>query len=93
LTAFLFGLVVLAPAMGQTPAPGASSNDTAGSTPTMDATAAKQAAVHPPGADKESNWLPAPEGGFNVTMRMYWPRKESPSIIDGSWKPPAVNEV
>jgi hypothetical protein len=43
-----------------------------------------------PGADKESNWLPAPDGGFNVTMRMYWPRDHSPSILDGSWKPPAV---
>ena len=43
-----------------------------------------------PGAEMEPNWLPCPEGGFNVTMRMYWPRDESPSIIDGSWKPPAV---
>jgi hypothetical protein len=45
-----------------------------------------------PGADKETNWLPAPDGGFNITMRMYWP-KDSPSIIDGSWKPPAVHKV
>ena len=44
----------------------------------------------PPGADREANWLPAPEGGFNMTMRMYWPKDQSPSIIDGSWKPPAV---
>jgi hypothetical protein len=43
-----------------------------------------------PGTDKESNWLPAPDGNFNVTMRMYWPRTEGPSIIDGSWKPSAV---
>ena len=26
-----------------------------------------------PGADKESNWLPAPEGPFAVIMRLYWP--------------------
>jgi hypothetical protein len=45
-----------------------------------------------PGADKEANWLPAPDGGFNITMRMYWP-KDSPSIIDGSWRPPAVHKV
>ncbi len=46
-----------------------------------------------PGADKESNWLPAPEGGFNVTMRMYWPKDQNPSILDGSWQPPAVTKV
>ena len=46
-----------------------------------------------PGADKEANWLPAPSGGFNLTLRMYWPKDQSPSIIDGSWKPPAVTKV
>jgi hypothetical protein len=46
-----------------------------------------------PGADKETNWLPAPDGGFNITMRMYWPKDHSPSIIDGSWRPPAVYKV
>jgi hypothetical protein len=46
-----------------------------------------------PGAEKEANWLPAPEGGFNVTMRMYWPKEHSPSIIDGSWRPPAVTKL
>jgi hypothetical protein len=46
-----------------------------------------------PGADKEANWLPAPDGGFNMTMRLYWPKQESPSIIDGSWKPPAVTRL
>jgi len=46
-----------------------------------------------PGVDKEANWLPAPGEGFNVTMRMYWPTDQSPSIIDGSWEPPAVHKV
>jgi hypothetical protein len=46
-----------------------------------------------PGADREPNWLPAPGGNFNVTMRMYWPKHHSPSILDGSWKPPAVTKV
>jgi hypothetical protein len=46
-----------------------------------------------PGADKEANWLPAPDSGFNITLRMYWPKDETPSIIDGSWKPPAVKKV
>jgi hypothetical protein len=43
-----------------------------------------------PGAEKESNWLPAPKGDFLPMMRMYWPKPESPSILDGSWVPPSV---
>ena len=46
-----------------------------------------------PGADKESNWLPAPAGKFIVMLRMYWPDEKSPSIIDGSWEPPPVKKV
>ena len=43
-----------------------------------------------PGADKESNWLPAPAGKFVLMLRMYWPNPKSPSILDGSWKIPPV---
>jgi hypothetical protein len=43
-----------------------------------------------PGKDRDPNWLPAPSSGFNVTLRMYWPKSESPSILDGTWKPPGV---
>jgi hypothetical protein len=39
-----------------------------------------------PGADKESNWLPAPEGKFILMLRLYWPKNTPPSIIDGTWK-------
>jgi hypothetical protein len=46
-----------------------------------------------PGKDKEANWLPAPAGEFNVTLRMYWPHDKAPSIIDGTWKPPALKKV
>jgi len=46
-----------------------------------------------PGADKEANWLPAPAGKFVLMLRMYWPDETPPSIIDGSWKPPAVTKV
>ena len=46
-----------------------------------------------PGKDKEANWLPAPAGGFNLTLRMYWPTDKAPSIIDGSWKPPGIKKV
>lgn len=43
-----------------------------------------------PGADKESNWLPAPAGEFNLALRMYWPDEK---IIGGRWTPPAVSTV
>jgi hypothetical protein len=43
-----------------------------------------------PGADKESNWLPAPEGKFYLMMRLYWPDENNPSILDGSWVIPPV---
>ena len=46
-----------------------------------------------PGSDNESNWLPCAAGDFNVTLRMYWPKSTDPSILDGSWKPPAVTRV
>jgi hypothetical protein len=46
-----------------------------------------------PGADKESNWLPSPAGKFVLMLRMYWPNEKAPSIIDGSWKIPAVTKA
>jgi hypothetical protein len=46
-----------------------------------------------PGTDKESNWLPAPKGDMILMMRLYWPKENDPSILNGSWKPPAVKRV
>ena len=43
-----------------------------------------------PGPDKEANWLPAPKGKFIPMLRLYWPTETPPSILDGSWKPPAL---
>jgi hypothetical protein len=43
-----------------------------------------------PGKAKEANWLPAPKGRFILMLRLYWPKTTPPSIIDGTWKPPAV---
>jgi hypothetical protein len=43
-----------------------------------------------PGKAKEANWLPAPPGKFILMLRLYWPHEKPPSILDGSWKPPAV---
>jgi hypothetical protein len=46
-----------------------------------------------PGTDKEANWLPAPKDKFVLMMRMYWPIEKDPSILNGSWNPPAVKLV
>lgn len=46
-----------------------------------------------PGKDKEANWLPAPKDKFILMMRLYWPKEKNPSIIDGTWQPPAVKAV
>lgn len=40
-----------------------------------------------PGAEKESNWLPAPKGPFFMAMRLYWPKEEA---MEGKWTRPAL---
>jgi hypothetical protein len=46
-----------------------------------------------PGTEKESNWLPAPAGKFILMLRLYWPQETAPSILDGTWQPPAVAKM
>jgi hypothetical protein len=46
-----------------------------------------------PGKAKQANWLPAPKGAFIPMLRMYWPQETPPSILDGTWQPPAVERV
>jgi hypothetical protein len=43
-----------------------------------------------PGKDKESNWLPAPKGDFDLVLRAYWPMLE---VLTGGWNPPVVKRV
>jgi hypothetical protein len=43
-----------------------------------------------PGGDKEANWLPAPKGPYNLTMRLYAPKSEA---LTGKWSPPPVVKV
>jgi hypothetical protein len=49
-----------------------------------------------PGKDKESNWLPAPDGPIYLVLRLYWPKTEPPSILPagaGTWNPPALAQA
>jgi hypothetical protein len=48
------------------------------------------ASAKSPGGEKETNWLPAPNGHFSLYIRAYWGKE---GILDGSWKPPAVRKV
>ena len=43
-----------------------------------------------PGKALEANWLPAPKGPFNLTMRLYGPKAEA---LNGKWNPPAVKQM
>lgn len=43
-----------------------------------------------PGADRESNWLPAPSDSFNLFLRLYWPDEPATS---GAWTPPPLHRT
>ena len=43
-----------------------------------------------PGPDKESNWLPAPEGNFFLVLRTYFPAKD---IVNQTWPPPPLTRL
>jgi hypothetical protein len=43
-----------------------------------------------PGADREANWLPAPDGPFYVMLRLYLPE---PAVINGQWQQPPIQKL
>ncbi len=43
-----------------------------------------------PAEDQESNWLPAPNGPFYLSLRIYGPKEE---VLNGKWAPPAVKRL
>ena len=40
-----------------------------------------------PGAERESNWLPAPNGPFWAVLRLYWPKAQA---LNGAWTQPQL---
>jgi hypothetical protein len=45
---------------------------------------------HKPEQQMEANWLPAPNGVFNLSLRLYWPK---PEVLTGRWTPPVIQRV
>ena len=46
-----------------------------------------------PGLDNAARWLPAPKGGFALTLRLYAPKTAPPSALppgQGAWVPPGL---
>ena len=58
--------------------------------PNADGSLTLYAGARSPGKEKESNWLPAPDGKFSLYIRAYWADE---SIINGKWMPPAVTQT
>jgi hypothetical protein len=58
---------------------------TAGLKPSADGSLSLLIQHTPP--EQPENWLPAPEGGFQLILRTYQPR---PALLDGSYKPPPL---
>lgn len=44
----------------------------------------------PQDATEKANWLPASEGPFYLTMRIYWPKQDA---LDGTWILPPVRKM
>jgi hypothetical protein len=53
-------------------------------------TQSRSCAPENPTQDKETNWVPAPEGPFSLYIRCYWPEQ---AVLDGTWMPPQVEKV
>jgi hypothetical protein len=63
---------------------------TLGFTPNEDGSVSIYLQHKSPGPNKETNWLPAPDGPFALALRIYWPEQD---VLDGSWKPSAIKKV
>jgi hypothetical protein len=41
-------------------------------------------------AERDVNWLPAPAGGFRLSLRLYSPK---PAVLSGRWNPPPLERL
>jgi hypothetical protein len=57
--------------------------------PNSDGSLTLYAGKSSPGAEREANWLPAPDGPFSLYIRAYWGKEP---ILDGSWQPPKIEK-
>ena len=60
-------------------------SSTPGLKPNADGALTIYVSAKSPGKNKESNWLPAPNGPFWTVLRCYGP---APEIINGTYKQP-----
>lgn len=44
----------------------------------------------PSSPEQLANWLPAPEGEFNLMLRLYWPTQ---AALDRTWLPPTIQRL
>jgi hypothetical protein len=52
--------------------------------------------LNTPGLDNAARWLPAPKGGFMLTLRLYAPKTTPPAAWppgQGSWVPPGLRRA
>jgi hypothetical protein len=46
-----------------------------------------------PPRGREANWLPTPAGRYALVLRLHGARERAPSVLDGTWKPPALGRA
>jgi hypothetical protein len=43
-----------------------------------------------PGEERETNWLPAPDGPMFAVLRLYLPK---PAVLSGAWTRPSLEKI
>ena len=64
--------------------------DRSGMKPDADGSLTLYMQKNSPGADKEANWLPAPDDMFFMILRTYLPGE---GIIKQTWQPPKITRI
>jgi hypothetical protein len=57
----------------------------------MDGSLSVYVQPRPPAArDRRTNWLPAPDGRFQLVLRLFWPMTDA---LARGWSPPPLTRV